>query len=80
MLGDANPAIRHGEERQDDKRNRHRPGSFLRVLSFLGARLAEEGQCDLAHGVEGGQEGRDRQGDENRPVTMTECIRQDLIL
>ena len=80
MLGDADPAIGHGKERQDDQRSGHRPGSLLGMFGFLRARLAEEGQCDLAHGVEGGQEGCDCESDKDDDVTMTERIRQDFIL
>ena len=61
MLRDADPAINDGKERKDTQRSGHRPWGFLRVLSLLCARFAEEGQGDLAHCVEGGQESGESQ-------------------
>ena len=80
MLRDAHPAIANGEEREDDQRQRSSSRASPGRVRLPCARFAEEGQCDLAHGVEGGQEGRDRQGDKNPPMTMSKCICKDLIL
>ena len=44
------------------------------------AGFAEEGQCDLAHGVESGQEGSDCESNEDRQMTVGKSIRKDLIL
>ena len=56
MFGDTDPAIRHSKERENDQRSGHCPRCLLRVFSFLCASFAKEGQGDLTHGVEGGQE------------------------
>ena len=66
MFGNADPAISHSKDREDDQRSSHRPGSLMRVFCFLRAGFAEEGQCDLAHGVERGQECGNCQCDKDR--------------
>src|SRR3989304_5246676 len=80
MFGDANPAIPDGKDRENDQWNGHRPGSLLRVLGFLCAGFAEEGQCDLAHRIEGSQERSNCERPENPEMSMTERIREDFIL
>src|SRR3990172_361826 len=80
MFGDANPAVPDGKDRENDQWNGHRPGSLLRVLGFLCAGFAEEGQCDLAHRIEGSQERSNCESPENPEMAMTERIREDLIL
>jgi len=49
----------------------------MRVFRLPGARLAEKGQSDLAHGVEGGQEGSNCQSNEDDQVPIAKCIGQD---
>ena len=50
------------------------------MFSCFGARFAQEGQGDLPHGIESGQECCQRQRDEYHPMPMSKRIRQDLIL
>src|SRR5215211_7270660 len=80
VLGDTHPPISHSKDREDDQRNGHRPGSLLRMFRFFRARLAEKGQCDLAHRIERCHEGSDCQREKHCPVTMTKRVCQDFIL
>ena len=52
----------------------------MSVLRCLCSRLTEESQRDLTHGIEGGQEGRQRERDEHCHVSVSERVGQYLIL
>ena len=42
--------------------------------------VAQKGQRNLAHGIEGGQEGGRGQGHEDHPVSIPKSLRQDFVL
>ncbi len=50
------------------------------MFGCLGARFTQEGQGDLAHGVESRQEGCNRQGDKNQQVTIAKGFGKNFIL
>ena len=73
ILWNANPSITDCKNGQHDERKSHRPRSLVCVFGLFGARLTEKGQCDLAHGVERGQERGNGQGNEYNEISITEC-------
>src|SRR5215207_1546103 len=80
MFRNSHPAIADGKDREDHQWERHSPGSFLRVFGFLCTRLTQEGERDLTHGVKSSQKSSKCQCHKNPPMSVTECIRKDLIL
>ena len=80
---DADPTHGDGADRQHHQRDGH-PGEDAVVLVGVRRRgrprLPEEGHQDLAHRVEGGEQGAERQDDKHDVVPIRPRIRQDLIL
>lgn len=77
VLGDVDKADEQREDGQDDQREGHGGGALGRVCCCFGARLAEEGHGDLAHGVERRQERADHQHHEDQgcqPVAFDQAV------
>ena len=49
------------------------------MFGCFGAGLAQEGQGDLAHGVERGQQGSNRQGDKDQPLSAAKSVGENFI-
>ena len=80
LFGNADEAQNDGEGCDQQQRPGHAAHAFGRMLRAFRARFAQEGQADLAHGVERGQEGRERQCREDPHIAAGPCAGQDLIL
>src|SRR5215216_6673931 len=80
LFRNTHPAISNSKNRQNDQRCGHGPGCFLSMFRFYRAWLAEEGQRDLAHRVEGGQECGESESNEDNVMTVRKCICKNFIL